>query len=70
ITDAKFSYPNSAVVGMKIDKSQYGDTPNRTYHIKGMIIQVPDNYDPESRTYTGIWTGSIKPAWTNNPARV
>ncbi|XTD83022.1 host specificity protein J [Proteus vulgaris] len=68
ITDAKFSYPNSAVVGMKIDKSQYGDTPNRTYHIKGMIIQVPDNYDPESRTYTGIWTGRFKPAWTNNPA--
>ncbi|MCU9596337.1 TipJ family phage tail tip protein [Proteus mirabilis] len=70
ITDAKFSYPNSAVVGMKIDKSQYGDTPNRTYHIKGMIIQVPDNYDPESRTYTGIWTGRFKPAWTNNPAWV
>ncbi|MFL7770378.1 phage tail protein [Proteus terrae] len=70
ITDAKFSYPNSAVVGMKIDKSQYGDTPNRTYHIKGMIIQVPDNYDPESRTYTSIWTGRFKPAWTNNPAWV
>lgn len=70
ITDAKFSYPNSAVVGMKIDKSQYGDTPNRTYHIKGMIIQVPDNYDPEPRTYTGIWTGRFKPAWTNNPAWV
>ncbi|MEN7485889.1 TipJ family phage tail tip protein [Proteus mirabilis] len=70
ITDAKFSYPNSAVVGMKIDKSQYGDTPNRTYHIKGMIIQVPDNYDPESRSYTGIWTGRFKPAWSNNPAWV
>ncbi|MBI6529094.1 phage tail protein [Proteus vulgaris] len=70
ITDAKFSYPNSAVVGMKIDKSQYGDTPNRTYHIKGMIIQVPDNYDPETRIYTGIWTGRFKPAWTNNPAWV
>uniref|UniRef100_UPI00288BE947 phage tail protein n=2 Tax=Proteus TaxID=583 RepID=UPI00288BE947 len=70
ITDAKFSYPNSAVVGMKIDKSQYGDTPNRTYHIKGMIIQVPDNYDPETRTYTGIWSGRFKPAWTNNPAWV
>ncbi|HFT7322965.1 TPA: host specificity protein J [Proteus mirabilis] len=70
ITDAKFSYPNSAVVGMKIDKSQYSDTPNRTYHIKGMIIQVPDNYDPESRTYTGIWTGRFKPAWSNNPAWV
>ncbi|MCZ4573070.1 phage tail protein [Proteus mirabilis] len=70
ITDAKLSYPNSAVVGMKIDKSQYGDTPNRTYHIKGMIIQVPDNYDPESRTYTGIWTGRFKPAWSNNPAWV
>ncbi|WP_334249295.1 phage tail protein [Morganella morganii] len=68
ITDAKFSYPNSAVVGMRIDKSQYGDTPNRTYHIKGLIVQVPDNYDPETRSYNGIWTGRFKPAWTDNPA--
>ncbi|MGJ7085649.1 phage tail protein, partial [Morganella morganii] len=68
ITDAKFSYPNSAVVGMRIDKSQYGDTPKRTYHIKGLIVQVPDNYDPETRSYNGIWTGRFKPAWTDNPA--
>ncbi|MGJ7072941.1 host specificity protein J [Morganella morganii] len=68
ITDAKFSYPNSAVVGMRIDKSQYGETPKRTYHIKGLIVQVPDNYDPETRSYNGIWTGRFKPAWTDNPA--
>ncbi|MBI6530899.1 DUF1983 domain-containing protein [Proteus vulgaris] len=68
ITDAKFSYPNSAIVGMKIDSSQYGEMPNRTYHIKGMIIQVPDNYDPNTRNYNGIWTGKFKPAWTDNPA--
>ncbi|MFP1495601.1 hypothetical protein ACLB1Q_01955 [Escherichia coli] len=38
------------------------------YHIRGRIIQVPSNYDPEKRTYSGIWDGSMKPAWSNNPA--
>ncbi|EFC8757106.1 host specificity protein J, partial [Escherichia coli] len=38
------------------------------YHIRGRIIQVPSNYDPEKRTYSGIWDGSLKPAYSNNPA--
>ncbi|WMV74061.1 phage tail protein [Xenorhabdus griffiniae] len=68
ITDTLMSYPNSAVVGMRIDRSQFADTPKRTYHIKGMIVQVPDNYNPETREYKGVWTGRFKPAYTNNPA--
>ncbi|PHM64133.1 host specificity protein J [Xenorhabdus stockiae] len=68
ITDTLMSYPNSAVVGMRIDRSLFADTPKRTYHIKGMIVQVPDNYFPDTREYKGVWTGRFKPAYTNNPA--
>ncbi|MDX7988922.1 host specificity protein J, partial [Xenorhabdus sp. 12] len=68
ITDTLMSYPNSAVVGMRIDRSLFADTPKRTYHIRGMIVQVPDNYNPETREYKGVWTGRFKPAYTNNPA--
>ncbi|WP_416777511.1 phage tail protein [Xenorhabdus budapestensis] len=68
ITDTLMSYPNSAVAGMRIDRSLFADTPKRTYHIKGMIVQVPDNYAPETREYKGVWTGRFKPAYTNNPA--
>lgn len=68
ITDDSLSYPYSAVVGAVIDRDQYTDTPTRTYHLRGLIVDVPDNYDPIARTYTGIWTGGFKSAWTNNPA--
>ncbi|MBS6031571.1 MAG: host specificity protein J [Pantoea sp.] len=68
ITDDSLSYPYAAVAGAVIDRDQYTDTPTRTYHLRGLIVDVPDNYDPIARTYTGIWTGGFKPAWTNNPA--
>lgn len=68
ITDDSLSYPYSAVAGAVIDRDQYNDTPTRTYHLRGIIVDVPDNYDPIARTYTGIWTGGFKSAWTNNPA--
>lgn len=68
ITDDSLSYPYSAVAGAVIDRDQYNDTPARTYHLRGIIVDVPDNYDPIARTYTGIWTGGFKSAWTNNPA--
>lgn len=68
ITDDSLSYPYSAVAGAVIDRDQYTDTPTRTYHLRGLIVDVPDNYDPIARTYTGIWTGGFKSAWTNNPA--
>ena len=68
LTSARLSYPNSAVVGIVIDRSQFAETPTRTYHIRGLMVKVPDNYDPVTRTYTGIWTGNFKIAYTNNPA--
>ncbi|MCK7056874.1 TipJ family phage tail tip protein [Enterobacter asburiae] len=68
ITDDNLSYPYSAIAGAVIDRDQYTDTPSRTYHLRGLIVSVPDNYDPIARTYSGLWTGGFKQAWTNNPA--
>ncbi|HCT8856704.1 TPA: phage tail protein, partial [Enterobacter hormaechei] len=68
ITDDNLSYPFSAVAGSVIDRDQYTDTPSRTYHLRGLIVDVPDNYEPVARTYSGLWTGGFKKAWTNNPA--
>ncbi|HBB2988727.1 TPA: DUF1983 domain-containing protein [Escherichia coli] len=68
IIDDNLSYPHTAVAGAVIDHDQYTDTPTRTYHMRGLIIDVPDNYDPETRTYSGLWLGGFKKAYTNNPA--
>ncbi|EAT8680830.1 host specificity protein J [Salmonella enterica] len=68
ITDDNLNYPFSAIAGAVIDRDQYTDTPSRTYHLRGLIVDVPDNYDPIARTYSGLWTGGFKNAWTNNPA--
>nr|WP_282666981.1 host specificity protein J [Providencia rustigianii] len=71
ITDITQTYPGSAVAGLTFESEQFGNQyPSRNYLVKGLIIQVPDNYDPETRTYKGIWSGSFKPAYTNNPAWV
>lgn len=76
IIDGKFRYPNSAIVGSQFDSSQFSSIPSRAFLVRGRIIQVPKNYDPESRAYAtsgdgtanGVWDGTFKPAWTNNPA--
>lgn len=69
IIDAKFRYPNSAIVGVSFDAETFGGSvPRRGYHARGRIIRVPSNYDPESRTYTGIWDGTFQLAYSNNPA--
>ncbi|EKQ5160327.1 host specificity protein J [Salmonella enterica] len=68
ITDDNLNYPFSAIAGAVIDRDQYTDTPSRTYHLRGLIVDVPDNYDPIARTYSGLWTGGFKKTWTNNPA--
>ncbi|EEX2380172.1 host specificity protein J, partial [Escherichia coli] len=61
--------PNTAIVGLQVDAEQFGGQQlTVNYHIRGRIIQVPSNYDPEKRTYSGIWDGSLKPAYSNNPA--
>lgn len=68
IIDDNLSYPHTAVAGAVIDHDQYTDTPTRTYHLRGLIVDVPDNYDTETRTYSGLWLGGLKQAYTNNPA--
>ncbi|MEN5159680.1 host specificity protein J [Achromobacter spanius] len=68
IVDAKLRYPMSAVVGIKVDASQFQTIPTRAYDWKGRIIRVPSNYDAETRSYTGTWDGTFKLAWTDNPA--
>nr|EEX9838891.1 host specificity protein J [Escherichia coli]HAM2890272.1 host specificity protein J [Escherichia coli]HAM3338274.1 host specificity protein J [Escherichia coli] len=69
IIDVKQCYPNTAIVGLQVDAEQFGGQQMAVnYHIRGRIIQVPSNYDPEKRTYSGIWDGSLKPAYSNNPA--
>ncbi|EQB6690517.1 host specificity protein J [Salmonella enterica subsp. enterica serovar Newport] len=69
ITDLKQAYPNTAVVGLLVDSEQFGSQQvTVNYHIYGLIVRVPSNYDPVTRTYTGLWDGTLKPAYTNNPA--
>lgn len=69
LVDISQTYPGSAVAGLMFDSEQFGNKfPRRNYLIKGRIIQVPSNYDPDKRIYTGIWDGTFKPAFTNNPA--
>lgn len=68
IIDGKLRYPNSAVIGMRIDSEQFQNIPKRSYDLKMLRIQVPSNYDPEARTYDGVWDGTFKTAWSDNPA--
>ncbi|WP_426201024.1 host specificity protein J [Pseudomonas sp. TWP3-1] len=68
VIDAKLQYPYTALIGTKIDASQFNSIPERAFHIKGRIIQVPANYDPGTRVYMGAWDGTFKLAWTDNPA--
>ncbi|EHK1060022.1 phage tail protein [Salmonella enterica] len=63
------SYPNTALVGLKVDADQFGSqSVSRKFHCLGRIVLVPSNYDPKARTYAGLWDGTFKPAYTNNPA--
>ena len=68
IIDSKLRYPNSAIVGVTCDASQFNSIPTRAYDVKLLRVRVPTNYDPVARTYTGSWDGNFKIAWTDNPA--
>ena len=68
IVDGKFRYPNSAIVGVRIDASQFDNIPRRSYDLKMMKVKVPSNYNVTTRSYTGIWDGTFKVSWTDNPA--
>ncbi|PXY65463.1 host specificity protein [Enterobacter hormaechei subsp. steigerwaltii] len=69
IVDAKLRYPHTSLLFIQFDSKLFdGRTPNVTVEMKGIIVRVPANYDPASRTYSGTWDGTFKWAWTNNPA--
>jgi len=68
IIDAKLRYPNSAVVALSIDAQRFNAIPSRGYEIKGLLVRIPSNYNPTTRTYTGVWDGTFVTAWTDNPA--
>lgn len=68
IIDAKLRYPNSALVGIKIDASQFQSIPTRGYDMKLLRVRVPSNYNPVTRAYTGSWNGTFQIAWTDNPS--
>ncbi|CTZ40700.1 Host specificity protein J of prophage [Escherichia coli] len=65
----KQGYPNTALVGVQVDSEQFGSQQvSRNYHLRGRILQVPSNYNPQTRQYSGIWDGTFKPAYSNNMA--
>ncbi|EOV6090650.1 carbohydrate binding domain-containing protein [Klebsiella aerogenes] len=69
VIDAKLRYPNTALLYIEFDSSQFnGSIPQISCEPRGRVIRVPDTYDPDTRSYTGTWTGSFKWAWTDNPA--
>lgn len=68
VVKTKLSYPNSAIVGVSIDSSQFNSIPKRAYKVNGLLIKVPINYDPITRIYTGSWNGAFKLASSSNPA--
>jgi predicted phage tail protein len=68
IIDEKFAYPATAVLGVKIDARQFASIPDVSVRLRGKRVQVPTNYNPVTRAYTGFWDGTFKMAWTDNPA--
>ena len=70
--DAKLSYPHTVLAALAVDSDQFGNSvPRRNYLLDGMLVNVPSNYNPDTREYAGsVWDGSFKKAWTNNPAWV
>ena len=70
IIDTEFTYPNTALMGVKFDSEYFSNIPTRTYDLLGLKVKVPSNYDTRTRQYTGIWDGTFKVDWTDNPAWV
>lgn len=69
IVDTPMNYPNSVLVGLKVNSEQFGSSmPSRSYLIRGLKIRVPSNYDENSNTYNGVWDGTFKLLSSSNPA--
>ncbi|HDM8441779.1 TPA: DUF1983 domain-containing protein [Yersinia enterocolitica] len=70
VIDAKLRYPNTALLYIEFDATQFQNIPAISCEPRGRVIRVPTNYDPDTRSYSGVWDGSFKWAYTNNPAWV
>lgn len=71
LVEGRFTYPHSAIVYLEVDAERFGQQlSTRKYHVKGRKIQIPSNYDPDTREYTGIWNGTFTTAYCNNPVWV
>jgi len=68
VIESKLRYPNSALMALRVDASQFTSIPRRSYDLKLLRVRIPSNYFPETRSYAGVWDGSFKVAWTDNPA--
>lgn len=68
IVSLNMAYPNSVVAALTVDSEQFAQVPNRAFLVDGLYINVPTNYNPVSRTYSGVWNGTFKLAVSNNPA--
>jgi predicted phage tail protein len=68
VIESKLRYPNSALVALRVDAAQFSSIPRRSYDMKLLRVRIPVNYDPTTRSYSGVWNGSFKIAWTDNPA--
>lgn len=68
IIDTEFTYPNTALIGVKFDSEYFSNIPTRTYDLLGLRVKVPSNYDTRTRKYTGMWDGTFKVDWSDNPA--
>ncbi|WEJ03489.1 phage tail protein [Pseudomonas sp. FJ2-5-13] len=67
VIDAKIRYPNTALLYIEFSAEQFRSIPAVTVETKLKKMQVPSNYDPVSRSYSGVWDGTFKQAWTDNP---
>ncbi len=68
VIDLKLSYPNTAMLGLQYDAEAFSNVAKIAVDLKGIKLQVPSNYNPVARTYAGMWDGTFKRAYTNNPA--
>lgn len=70
VIDGKLRYPYCALAALSVDAVQFSSVPTRSYDMKGLLISIPSNYNPDLRLYNGVWDGTFVQGWTNNPAWV
>jgi predicted phage tail protein len=70
IINQSFRYPNTAILGLKIGAENFSAVPTVAADMLGVKIKIPQNYDPIARTYSGVWNGTFKTEWSNNPVWV